>query len=171
MTPNATPFYDTSDNVTGCCPRFNPAGWDGVELAFKDKHFLRATTVSLAHVPLNMGRVFARVQAAIDASKAARPDQTLVLSRDLSAFSAEHLFAVERPVPGEEMTTLSGRFLTKVYEGPYSEVRDWHGQMQDLARAKGHEPGPVWFFYTTCPKCQKVYGKNPIVGVVQLLDN
>jgi hypothetical protein len=168
MTPNATPFYDSSDNVTGCCPRFNPAGWDGAELEFINKPFLRAKTVSVAYIPLNMGKVFTRVNEAIEAADAAKTDQTLVLSRELSAFSAEHLFAVEKPVPGEEMTTLSGRFLTKVFEGPYSEVPDWHSEMETLARKKGDAPGTVWFFYTTCPKCQKVYGKNPVVGLVEL---
>lgn len=169
MTPNATPFYDASDNPTGCCPRFNTEGWDGAELEFRNKPFLRAETISAAHIPLNMGRVFTRVQAAIDAAKAQRMDQTLIMSRDLNAFSAEHLFAVGQPVPGEEMTTLSGRFVTKVFEGPYSGVRHWHGEMMDLARAKGGN-GPVWFFYTTCPKCQKVYGRNPVVGIAKYAD-
>jgi hypothetical protein len=167
MTPNTTPFFDTSDNPTGCCPRFNPKGWDGAEMEFHDKPFLRAKTISVAHLPLNMGKVFTRVQTALDAEGAARADQTLVMSRDLSAFSAEHLFAVDKPVPGEEMTTLSGHFLTRVFEGPYWKARDWHDEMLDLARRKG-KPGPVWFFYTTCPKCAKVYGRNPIVGIVQI---
>jgi hypothetical protein len=168
MDLNATPFYDASDNTTGCCPRFNPAGWDGAEMVFRDKPFLRARTISLAHVPVNMGKVFARVHAAAEAAKAWRPDHFLVMSRDLSAFSAEHLFAVDGPVPDEEMTTLSGRFLTKVFEGPYWKARDWHDEMEQLARDRGATPGPVWFFYTTCPKCAKAYGRNPVVGIVQI---
>ena len=166
MTLNETPHYDASDNPTGCCPRFNPAGWDGAEMEFREKPFLRAQTISAAHIPLNMGKVFARVGAAMEAEKAQRPEQTLVMSRDLSAFSAEHLFAVEKAVPGEEMTSLSGRFVTKVFEGPYAEARHWQDEMLALARAKGGE-GPVWFFYTTCPKCQKVYGRNPVVGIAK----
>jgi hypothetical protein len=26
----------------------------------------------------------------------------------------------------------------------------------------------VYFFYTTCPKCAEVYGKNYVVGVVEI---
>ena len=66
------------------------------------------------------------------------------------------------------MTTLSGDFLTKTFEGPYSSVRDWYGEMQRAARRKGREPREVWFFYTTCPRCAKAYGANPVVGVVEL---
>lgn len=169
MTPNATPQYDSSDCPTGCCARFNPEGWDGALLQFHDKPFVRAETLSLAHVPLNMGRVMTRVLTAIDHAAAMDPGQRFVLSRDLLAFKGEHLFAVIKAVPGEEMVSLSGQFLTKVFEGPYSAVPHWEGDMQALARDQGKTPGAVWFFYTTCPKCQAVYGKNPEVGVVELL--
>jgi effector-binding domain-containing protein len=168
MQTNQTPIYDGSDNPTGCCPRFKEDGWDRQTLHFEDKRFVRANTISVAHVPLNMGKVFARVFEHIDAAGADSPSQTLVMSRDLSGFSAEHLFAVTRDVPDEDMTMLSGDYLTSVFEGPYSEAATWHDQMKNLARARGHVPGEVWFFYTTCPKCAKVYGKNPVVGVVQI---
>ncbi len=168
MQTNETPFYDGSINWTGCCARFNPAGWDGQVLHFDKKPFVRATTRSMAHIPLNMGAVFSRVQGHMDAVGAGDPARMLVLSRDLSAFSGEHLFAVTKEVPGEEMTTLSGDFVTKTFDGPYSHVSSWYGVMEDAARQAGRAPGAVWFFYTTCPKCAKAYGQNPVVGLVEL---
>jgi hypothetical protein len=168
MKTNQTPFNDQSDNTTGCCPRFNAQGWDRQTLHFKDKPFVRATTRSVAHLPINMGKVFARVLGNIDAAHAADPEHSIVMSRDLSAFSGEHLFAVTGEVPDEERVTLTGDYLTKVFEGPYQEARNWYGQMQDLAHAKGHTAKSVWFYYTTCPKCAKVYGRNPVVGLVEL---
>ncbi len=70
MKTNALPHYDDSINTTGCCPKFNPDGWDGQELHFKDKRFVRATTRSVMHIPLNMSSVFGRVQGEIEAAKA-----------------------------------------------------------------------------------------------------
>lgn len=169
MQTNQTPFYDGSVNTTGCCARFNPAGWDRQRLHFEGKPFVRATTRSMAHFPLNMGAVFGRVQGHIAAVEAADGAQMFVLSRDMSAFTGEHLFAVHGDVPGEEMVTVSGDFVTKTFDGPYGQVRNWHGAMQAAAREAGHEPGAVWFFYTTCPKCAKAYVQNPIVGVVELM--
>ena len=168
MQTNALPHYDASVNTTGCCPRFNPEGWDGQELQFDEKLFLRATTRSVMHVPVDMGRVFTRVQTRMEDSGAMDMDDIIVLSRDLSSWQAEHLFSAAKPVPGEEMVTLSGTFLTKVFEGPYREAKHWYDEMQTLARAKGHEPKAVYFFYTTCPRCAKAYGKNYVVGVVQV---
>jgi hypothetical protein len=168
MKTNQTPFNDQSDNTTDCCPRFNAKGWDGQTLHFKDKPFIRATTHSVAHLPINMGRVFSRVLGKIDAAHAIDPEHAIVMSRDLSAFTGEHLFAVTTDVPGEENIKLSGDYLTKVFEGPFSKVETWHGEMQDLAQAKGHKANAIWFYYTTCPKCAKVYGKNPVVGLVEL---
>ena len=164
METNAPPRYDASDNPTGCCPRFRPEGWDGAEMHFVDKPFVRARTHSIMHVPLDMGRVFGRVQGAIAKAGAEPPAARLVLSRDLSPYAAEHLFAVDRPVPGEEMTTLSGDFRTRVFEGPYRRVPTWHRAL-DPEAARGADD--VWFFYTTCPKCARAYGRNYVVGVVR----
>lgn len=47
------------------------------------------------HVPINMGRVFSQTFNAIQDANANDDDHVFVLSRDLSAWSAEHLFAVE----------------------------------------------------------------------------
>jgi len=168
MKVNALPNYDMSDNPTGCCPRFKPEGWDGKELHFKGKKFARATTRSLAHIPLNMGSVFARVLKKIDESKAMEPGQFVTLSHDLSPFKAEHLFAVNKDLPDEEMKSVSGDFLTKVFEGPYRNAGQWHEEMKSLAHAKGADGKPVWFFYTTCPKCAKTYGKNYVVGFAEV---
>jgi hypothetical protein len=167
MQTNHTPIYDDSVNLTNCCARFNPQGWDGAHLHFEHKPFVRATTHSIAHVPLDMGRVFTRVLGAIAAADAHDPHQMLVLSRDLSAFQGEHLFAVKKPVPGEEMTTMSGEFTTRVFEGPFSQLRHWHDSMTTDAAAQGAPAAAIWFFYTTCPKCAKVYGRNYVVGVTQ----
>ena len=169
MKTNAVPHYDDSINTTGCCPKFNPDGWDGQELHFTDKPFVRATTRSLMHIPLNVGRVFTRVQTHIGGSGVIDPDNFLILSRDLSPWQVEHLFATDNNVPDEEMTTLSGDFITKVLEGPYKEAKEWHQQMQDLVRASGKEPGRILFFYTTCPRCAKAYGKNYTIGVAETL--
>lgn len=168
METNLTPTYDQSDNPTGCCPRFDPKGWDGKKLHFKDKSFVRATTHSLMHIPLNMGKVFGRVIGHIDAADAKDPAQAIVLSRDLSAFEGEHLFAVTKDVPDEAMTTLSGDYVVKVFEGPFSQTKHWMEELQALAKSKGAEGKSSWFFYTTCPKCAKVYGKNYVVGLAEV---
>jgi len=168
MQTNALPRYDDTDNPTGCCPRFKPEGWDGQELHFKDKLFLRAVTHSIMHIPVDMGRVFTRVNTHMMDQGAYDPDNCIVLSRDTSAWNAEHLFSVSKPVESEEMTTLSGDFITKVFEGPYREAKQWDEEMRQLVRDRGGEPSDVFFFYTTCPKCAKVYGKNYIVGVARI---
>ena len=40
--------------------------------------------------------------------------------------------------------------------------------MEGVARARGSEPKKIYFFYTTCPKCAKAYGKNYMVGIAEV---
>lgn len=168
METNATPFYDLSDNPTGCCPQFKPDGWDDQDHHFEDKPFVRAKTRSLTHVPLNMGRVFTKTFDAIQRSNASDDDHSLVLSRDLSPWSAEHLFAVTKNVPDQKMRRLTGDYRTKVVEGPYRDMANQVETFEDELESEAFDVDAVYVFYTTCPKCAKVYGKNYVVLIAKV---
>lgn len=168
METNTLPHYDGSINTTGCCPKFNPAGWDRQELHFENKAFVRATTKGLVHGPVNMDSVFSRVQGHIEQADAVSAEDAVVLSRDLSFTESEHLFSVSKLVPEEDNVTLTGDFITKVFEGPYQKVMLWHREMQELVGKWGGIPGDVYFFYTSCPKCARAYKQNYIVGVARM---
>lgn len=114
-----------------------------------------------------MGSVYKRVCTKLEKVGACK-EEFLVLSSDLSPWKCEHFMSTNQNIEGEEMTRLSGKFYTKVFEGKYSEVKNWHKEMEELARSKGKESKRVYFFYTSCPKCIKVFGKNYIVGFVQV---
>ena len=167
MEVNELPTYDMTDNPTGCCPRFDPEGWDGQELHFEEKLFVKAKTKSVFHVPINMGAVFKKTFDAIQSAEALKDDDVIILSRDPSAWSAEHYFSVARDVPGQEMVRLSGEFLTKVFEGPYKNAPSWQRELEAHVQRQGKELKTTYFFYTTCPKCAKHYGKNYVVGVAE----
>jgi hypothetical protein len=164
---NTTPRFDASDNPTHCCPRFNPQGWNDQNLQFEDKLFAYAKTKSVAHIPLNMGKVFSKTFEAIEGADAMDMDQFVVLSRDLSPWLAEHYFATTKAVPGLEMARLSGDYHTLVFEGPYKEVKHWHKELVESVGGDIDEPPDTFFFYTTCPKCAKAYGKNYVIGVAR----
>jgi hypothetical protein len=168
MDINELPNYDLSDNPTGCCPRFDPEHWDHQELHFQDKLFVRAKTRGLAHIPLNMGAIFRKTFKAIDNAGAQSDSSFIVLSQDKSAWAAEHLFTVSKDVPGMEMVRLTGDFITKVFEGPYKNLPKWCDELIASVKAEGKEPVNTYYFYTTCPKCAKTYGKNYVVGLVEV---
>ncbi len=168
MEINALPHYDMSDNPTNCCPRFKPEGWDEQELHFKEKPFVKATTRSLFHIPLNMGTVFPKTFAAIEKAGAQDMEQFIVLSYDPSAWRSEHYFAVTKDVPDQEMVQMNGDFLTKVFEGPYKDAPKMEKEMETFVKSRAKEVKRTYFFYTTCPKCAKYYGKNYMVAVAEI---
>ena len=168
METNVLPKYDMSDNPTNCCPKFKPEGWDGQELNFKDKLFLKAKTKSIFHIPINMGKVYPKTFEDIKESNAHSDDNFIVLSHDPSAWTGEHYFSVTKDVPGHEMVKMTGDFLTKVFEGPYKNAPKWMKEMEAYVKEKGRQAKKTYFFYTTCPKCAKTYGKNYMVAVSEV---
>ena len=165
MDINVLPEYDMNDNPTNCCPRFKPDPWNEKELHFKVKLFIKASTRSFFHLPLNIGLIFRRVFKAIEDADAQDMRQFIVLSRDVSAWRGEHFFSVTKDVPGQAMVRITGDFQTMVFEGPYRNIPKWEQQMRDCVEGRGKELEQTYFFYTTCPKCAKFYGKNYVVAV------
>ena len=151
---NSLPKMNMEDNETGCCPRFHPEAWDEKIIEFGDLLFAKSQSKSFLHIPLNFGSVIKHAMEAIDASDAVMKDRYLILSRDLSSWKAEHLFLVSKEVKGMEMTRLSGRFASKVFEGEFKEL--------------GETGEEFYAFYTTCPKCAEHYGKNYVVMMMKL---
>ena len=66
------------------------------------------------------------------------------------------------------MASISGTFLCKVFEGPYRNMRKWIEEMKAFVLSKGRSLQKLYFFYTTCPKCAKKYGRNYVVILAQV---
>jgi hypothetical protein len=169
MTPKkALPPIDMDRSETGCCPPFDPAPWDEEEFEFQQWPFVRATTINFMHIPLNMGGMMKRTWAKIQQAGAEPEDTFLVLSTDPSPWRGEHYFYVTKDVPGAEMVRLSGNHLTKVFEGPYQNAGKWAKEMVEYVKSQDRELRKLYFFYTTCPKCAKHYGKNYVVSFAEV---
>jgi len=152
---------------TGCCLRFNPEPWQEKEVTFKDKLFLKDTVRSIFYIPINFGSVTGKNMQKITAVDALSPEP-LLLSDEKSMWKSDLYIAVSKEVPEAEMVKLSGTFLTKAFEGPYSATSKWVRAMKDFVKTKGKEMKKLYFFYTTCPKCAKVYGKNYTVLLAEI---
>ncbi|MFZ5439422.1 MAG: hydrolase [Myxococcota bacterium] len=152
---------------TGCCPPFDPFVWEGKELTWDHKLFLRDHVTSFFHVPLNMGRRITKDMAMIEAAGAAAA-QPLMLADDSSPWGSELFIDITKPVPGARMDTLTGTFLTRVFEGPYSQMGAWAEQMKTFVHQRGRELDKLYFAYVMCPACAKAYGKNYVIGFAQV---
>ena len=152
-----------------CCPPFNPSPWDDKTVTWESKRFVKDGVVSFLHIPLNFGAVMKRNVAAI-AAAAASCESMVILSDENSLWGADVYIEVAKDIPGARMATLSGTFVSKVFEGPYKNMRHWIGEMKAFVTGTGKHFSKLYFYYTTCPKCAKKYGKNYVVLLAQIDD-
>ena len=152
---------------TECCPKFEPEPWDDKVITWDEKRFLQDRVVSLFHIPLNIGCVMKRSMATIEAASA-MPDDVIVLSDENSLWGADVYIAISKDIPGAKTAMLTGTFMTKVFEGPYRNMRIWVEDMKATVKARNKELKKLYFYYTTCPKCAKKYGKNYVVILAQI---
>ncbi len=151
-----------------CCPKFDPAPWQDQMVEWSDKKFIKEKVRTFFFMPLNFGSVMRKLDARVTAAGGSLASE-LCLSDHTSKWNMDVYLSVDREIPGAENTTLNGKFLTRVYEGPFQDTAKWCADYSTHAREKGLEVKKWYMWYTTCPKCAKKYGKNytVIVGQVQ----
>lgn len=165
---NHLPKRNLDDSPTGCCPRFDPKGWDGETFQFDDKPFVKVVTRSFLHIPINMNSVMKKTMQILHAAGADKDDEYIMLSYDASPWKSEHYISVDRPVDGLENVKLTGTYLAKVFEGQFRDAGKWYRELVDYVKSRGKQPAKLYFSYTTCPGCAKVYGKNYVLGLAQV---
>ncbi|MFA5050909.1 MAG: hydrolase [Patescibacteria group bacterium] len=158
---------DQTIKSTGCCEPFNPEPWQDKEIVWKDKIFVKDHITSFLHVPLNMGKKIIKNMELIEKA-GAKASYQLMLTDENSLWGADIYIDVSKEVPGAQMATLSGTFLTKVFEGPYQNAGKWAVEMKEYVKKSGKVLKKLYFSYTTCPKCAKAYGKNYVVLFAQI---
>jgi hypothetical protein len=142
-----------------CCPPFDPEKWQEKTFEWKEKKFIKDQVFTLFYMPLNFGRVMRRLDKKVRQADLAMPDY-LCLSDHTSKWNMDVLLAVDKEVPNANNTTLSGKFISKVYEGDFKETDSWSKDFENYVKGMNQEIRKWYMWYTTCPRCAKKYGKN-----------
>jgi hypothetical protein len=154
-----------------CCPRFDPAPWDGKTHVWKDKPFIMESMPEFMHMPFPpmiakaMGKMW---KAAQDAGAAPELKDFMCLAYDPSPWKGELYVAVTKEVQSAKNVKLSGTFMSKVFDGPYNAVPKWIKEMDKYLSGQGKKASRYYFYYTTCPKCAKIHGHNYVVAFARV---
>lgn len=162
---------DTQNKQLECCPRFDPTPWDNKTHEWRDKLFIKDSIPQFMHMPWPpmVGKVIVRMwDSAKKANAAPEASDVVFLAYDPSPWKSEFFLSVTKEVPSVENITLSGTFISKVFEGPYRNVPKWMAQMDTFLAEQNKKAIKYYFYYTTCPKCAKKYGKNYVVVFAQI---
>ncbi len=154
-------------NEDECCPKFDPAPWDGKLFEWNQKKFIKGHVTTFLDIPLNFGSVISKLDEKVRQASATIPDY-VCLSEHTSKWNMDVYLAVDKEIPGAENMTLSGRFFSKVYEGPFQETGHWCKDFEEFATHKTLKISKWFMWYTTCPKCAKKYRKNYVVIIASV---
>ena len=154
-------------NEQVCCPRFNPEPWDNQYFTWDKKRFIKDKVNTLFFMPLNFGKVMVRLDKRMKEAVAVCPEN-MCLSDHTSNWNMDLYLATNKEVPNSENVLLSGKYYTRAYEGTFSETGKWCKDFGNEVIARGETIKREYFWYTTCPKCAKKYGKNYVVIVAEI---
>jgi hypothetical protein len=150
-----------------CCPKFNPKSWEGKTFEWKNKKFIKEKVFTIFHIPINFGSVMKKAMQKFDSTGAKCVDN-MGLSDHTSKWNMDVYLAVDKEIPNSKNVKISGKFISKVYEGPYKDTGKWCKNFEEYAKSKKLNIKKWYMWYTTCPKCAKKYGKNYIVIIARI---
>jgi hypothetical protein len=145
-----------------CCPEINPDEWHDKLFIWADKKFIKDRVCTFLFIPFSFGKVMTRLNNKVEKVNASTPDY-LCLSEHTSKWNMNLYLAVDQNIPEADNVTISGKFYARAYEGPFKDSGKWSKDYEAIAKEKGLVIKKMYMWYTTCPKCAKKYGKNPIV--------
>jgi hypothetical protein len=150
-----------------CCPKFDPAPWNEKTFEWDNKKFIKDKVFTLFYMPMNFGSVITRMIGKVEKA-GVKVSDWLCLSDHTSKWNMDLYLALDGEVADAENVTMSGKFLSKVYEGDFKETGRWSKDFEDYAKSQGVEIKKTYMWYTTCPKCAKKYGQNYVVIIGEI---
>ncbi len=152
-----------------CCAEFDPSLFNEKSHRWEKKLFLKDYVLQIMHIPLTMGSVVKRMVEKVERAKAMpEVEDFLLLAYDPSPWRSELYMTVTKPVTDGEMTSMSGEFISKVYDGPYNDVPKWMEDLSSYIAKQGKSSERYYFHYAYCPQCSKKYGHNYCVAFAKV---
>ena len=142
-----------------CCPEFDPTKWEDKVFNWENKRFIKEKVLTFLYMPLNFGSVMKKLDKQVSGVGTSLNDN-ICLSHHTSKWKMDIYLEVDRQIPDARNVELSGKFFSKVYEGPFKDTGKWGADFNKAAKLKGFSVDEQFTWYTTCPKCAKKYGKN-----------
>ena len=158
----------SSDNIVDeCCPTFSPKKWDNKSFSWEDKPFIQESVPAFLHIPSKkmLGKKITKMMQLSEEAHQLAEDKTdiLLLFMDPHAFRSNIYLSVMDTVPNANNTTLSGTFMTKVFDGPFKAVPKFIQEMESHLKEQQKQVKNYYVHYAYCPKCAKEKGHNYMV--------
>lgn len=150
-----------------CCPEFKTEKWDNKTFSWKGKHFLKESIPAFFHIPYTpminkkMKKIFDQAEKA--QANIPELNDALVLFHDPSPFKSEIFLSVTKEVEGANNVSLSGEFVSGVYDGPYNSVPKHLKDMEMRLANANKKAKDYYVHYAYCPSCAKKFGHNYMV--------
>lgn len=162
--------HEKTDNV--CCPKFNPDKWNEKTFDWDKKPFIKESIPTLFHIPFPpmIGKKITKMWKQAQAAQKTEADKedTLVLFTDPSAFRSEIYLSVTGQVLNANNVTLTGTFISKVFDGGYNAIPGFIKQMDKYLANQGKKAKKYYVHYAYCPKCAKDQGHNYMILFAQV---
>ncbi|SNR53964.1 hydrolase [Lutibacter flavus] len=150
-----------------CCPKFSTEKWDKKTFNWNQKPFIKSSIPTFFHIPIPrmIGKKVTRMMKLAEESKKIDEniEDTLLLFTDPSPFKSDLLLSVTGNVTNAKNTSLTGVFMSKVFDGPYNSIPKFIKQLNTYLSEQGKKAKNHYVHYAYCPKCAKKYGNNYMV--------
>jgi hypothetical protein len=150
-----------------CCPVFHSEKWNEKTFRWDRKPFIKASIPTFFHMPYPpmIGKQITRLTKLAEESNKldSNKEEILVLFTDPHPFKSEIFLSVSGEVPDAKNASLTGTFISKVFDGKYNSMPKFMKEMDVYLEGLNKKSRQYYVHYAYCPKCAKEAGHNYMV--------
>jgi len=150
-----------------CCSEFKPELWDEKTLNWNKKLFVKTNVCTLFYIPLNFGKKMTKLVKLYEQNNVQFTDE-MCITKHISPWKMDLYLGADKALTGYESEEFTGNFFCKVFEGSFNDTGKWTKQFIQFLNENSMKYDDILYWYTTCPKCAKKYGKNYVVLIAKL---
>jgi hypothetical protein len=158
--------------IVECCPKFHPEKWDEKTFYWDQKPFIKESVPEFFHIPYPpmIGKKITKMMKLAEGAHMIEENKedVLLLFTDPHPFKSNIYLSVTGSVPNANNTTLSGTFISKVFDGDYNDIPKFIKQMNTYLDGKNKKAKSYYVHYAYCPKCAEREGHNYMVFFAQV---
>ena len=150
-----------------CCPEFHPEKWSEKTFKWHEKRFIKTWLPTFFHIPYApmIAKRIANLMELAEEAQALEENKEdiLLLFTDPHPFKSEIYLSVNHHVQNANNTSLSGNFISKVFDGPYKAIPKFIMQLKDFLHLQEEKAKRFFVHYAYCPKCAEEFDHNYMV--------
>jgi hypothetical protein len=150
------------------CPQLSKDEWHLSKHIWDKRPFYQVHYRCFFNLPINLQTQVRQALTKLQ-NRDLLEETPMIFSVRENAWGGDLLISITKHVPDLETRSISGHFISFLFNGNYKQVPYWIRKVQEYGRRKYLDFSELYIWHVTCPRCIQKYGQAQTVIFAKML--